>query len=201
MIGVPFTGSTIVALITENWVTLLSRRSDMIRSSTYRLPMLATTVLILAFASAAQAQVKPAMVRDISTAQPVDGYCNSTYDVSLTLEKCQLYVVPPGKRLVVESVSYYIRLGVNGTLNVVSVLWFGYDDCPTCGNFFFNAKAVAIAPVETYSISNYRIYAGSQMTRLYLEENQSFVAQFIFTPGGGTNYPQHFSFSGYLVDK
>lgn len=157
---------------------------------------LAATALLLAVSPESKAQAKPALVRDVSTATPVNGYCQQSAISTPGWAKCALYTVPIGKRLVVEVVSYKIAL--DPTLQVTQLM-FGQDACPGCSNMLFGSNVRQINPIQIFS-TGFRSYAGSEMTRIYLEENASFAAIAYFQ-SGGPNYVQEFNFSGYVVDK
>lgn len=162
---------------------------------TQQLLALAASALLLAASPDSSAQAKPALVRDVSTAQPVNGSCNETAFNTPGFAKCVLYTVPVGKRLVVESVSYKITL--DPTLQVTQLL-FGFDNL-CCTNILFGPQVRAVNPMPAFSPTT-RSYMGSENIRLYLEENGSFSAIAYFQTGGPA-YSQYFNFTGYLVDK
>ena len=102
----------------------------MLRSTLNRLLVCVAAALVALFPSLAAAQVKPALVRAISTAQPVRAHCSKSDISTPGAVKCALYVVPAGKRLVVEAVSYKIVLDVAFQ---VKELLFGRDHVDKAG--------------------------------------------------------------------
>jgi hypothetical protein len=168
----------------------------MLHSTLNRLLACAAAALLPLLPSLAAAQVKPALVRDVSTAQPVRGYCSKSDISTPGVAKCALYVVPAGKRLVVEAVSYKIYL--DSAFQVTELL-FGRDDCTSCSNMLFDTEVREINPTQIFNPSN-RVYVGSESTRLYIEENDTFAVM-LYTQAGSAHYSQQFNFSGYLVDK
>jgi hypothetical protein len=155
----------------------------------------AALLLLLAAAPFSQAQVKPALTRDISTATPVSGYCTASEFDTPGYARCFLYTVPAGKRLVVEMVSY--NLAREPSLQVTQLL-FGKAETFS-SNFLFGPKVLQVTPQSVFN-PTVRAYGGSQAVRLYLEENETLGAIAYFQTGGPA-YEQQFGFVGYIVDK
>lgn len=167
----------------------------MFRATNRELLAAAALLLLLAAAPFSQAQVKPALTRDISTATPVSGYCTASEFDTPGWARCFLYTVPAGKRLVVEMVSY--NLAREPSLQVTQLL-FGKADTLS-SNFVFGPKVLQVTPQSVFS-PTVRAYAGSQSVRLYLEENDTLGAIAYFQTGGPV-YEQQFGFVGYIVEK
>jgi hypothetical protein len=132
---------------------------------------------------------QPVPVVDRSTADPVTGYCQA----GLSQLGCTLFTVPTGKRLVVETVSYFLTISAQ---NQVTRLSFGkkWDDPLSVAPGLF-----AVNPTLQYTEADFKRYAGSQALRFYIDQGQTLNAQ--FGSNGGQNYVQEVSFSGYLVDR
>ena len=132
---------------------------------------------------------QPVPTVDRSSANPVSGYCQA----ALSQLGCVLYTVPTGKRLVVETVSYFLTVSLQ---NQVSRLSYGrrYDDPLSVAPGLY-----AVNPTLQYSDTDIKRYAGSQALRFYVDQGETLNAQFGST--GGQNYLQEVSFSGYLVDR
>ena len=132
---------------------------------------------------------QPVPVVDRSTADPVTGYCQA----GLSQLGCTLFTVPTGKRLVVETVSYFLTISLQ---NQVTRLSFGkkWDDPLSVAPGLF-----AVNPSLQYAEADFKRYAGSQAIRFYIDQGQALNAQ--FGSNGGQNYLQEVSFSGYLVDR
>jgi hypothetical protein len=156
----------------------------------------------LGVAGNATAQVRPAFVRDVdrSTAQPVSGFCNAYAPWEYPgLAKCELYTVPAGKRLVVETVSF--RLVILTGQDVREVV-FGKNNTQS-PRLEFGPGSYAVSP-GTPTADNIlfeKLYSGSQALRFYLEEGEGLAGQDVYTGASVMSYPQSFGFSGYLVDK
>jgi hypothetical protein len=150
----------------------------------------------LALGQPATAQTaKPILTRDVDrgTAQPVNGACSASF--AAAVGTCILYTVPSGKRLVVETVSYNVSIPPGQSLG--SIL-FGLNTALP----YFQLGSPNLYAVSTNPYFNgaTNAYTASQPLRIYLDEGQAFVAGGSVN-GGGNNYEQDFSFSGYLVDK
>jgi hypothetical protein len=155
-----------------------------------------TAVAGLALGQHATAQTtRPILTRDVDrgAAQPVNGACSASFATSVGT--CILYTVPVGKRLVVETVSYSVALAAGQSLG--SIL-FGLNTALP----YFQVGSPNLYGVSTNPYFNgvTTVYSATQPLRIYLDEGQGFTAGGTVN-GGGSNYEQDFSFSGYLVDK
>ncbi len=154
-------------------------------------------LLNLLFSPLVNAQGKAALTRDVDrpTAQPVNGKCETGSIPGSGFGKCALFKVPAAKRLVVETISYIVF--VDSQSRLFQIL-FGQDaGFPTI--FFGLPNTFVIAPMTTFDDGIVHSYGGSQPLVIYIDENQTLDAGFV--TGGGTNFTQSFTFSGYLVDK
>jgi hypothetical protein len=133
---------------------------------------------------------RPVPTVDRSAAQPVTGYCQAGI---LNPTRCTLYTVPSGKRLVVETVSYFMTMELNAQPQRLS---FGkrYDEPLVIAPGLF-----PVTPVLLYTDATVRRYAGSQALRFYLDQGEALGAEFYGS--GPNNYVQEAAFSGYLVDR
>jgi hypothetical protein len=135
--------------------------------------------------------------RDIAWAanHAVNGHCSATNSLDAPTAACVMYTVPAGKRLVVETVTYL--LSTLATSNVFTNLTFGYSQ-----------NGTTPAPENTYNFAVNPVVLpgnglqwayGTLSLRMYLDEHQSLMGSFAFSPATGV--AQEFGFSGYLVDK
>src|SRR5215210_3767873 len=124
---------------------------------------------------------QPIPTYDRSSADPITGYCQA----AVQQLGCTLYTVPSGKRLVVETVSYFLTISLQ---NQVTRLSFGkkYDDPLSVAPGLY-----AVNPSLQYTDSEVRRFAGSQALRFYIDQNQTLNAQ--FGSNGGQNYLQEVS--------
>jgi hypothetical protein len=148
-------------------------------------------VLNVALVTPALAEVKAALTRDVdrATAQPVHSACTTQSQVV----PCTLYTVPAGKRLIVETVSYYVTaFDVNA---IVTEICFGKD----CGvSVSLAQQSYDVAVVQNPRGLDRFSYAATQPLRAYFEEAEVFGALY---SAGHYNSIGTFRFSGYLVDK
>ena len=153
----------------------------------------AVAFLNVAFATPAQAQVKAALTRDVDrpTAQPVNGKCS----LDMGVDKCTLYTVPSGKRLVVEQVAYSVAVRTGGPIYELA---FGLDTPLSTRVSIYNPNSFPVTPALQYDYLNVRTYSGSQALKIYLDENQVLAASVSLAP---QPYVPVFAFTGYLVDK
>ncbi len=138
------------------------------------------------------AQSRAALTRDIDrpAAQPVHGLCQSQYGTP-----CVLYTVPAGKRLVVQTVSYYVLTSDAAAVELIS---FGaYANDLRYANV---DNSYAVTPALTTNAFGPRFlsWAGSQALTAYFEQGEAFAAA-LFSRTGSTT--ERYSFSGYLVDR
>jgi hypothetical protein len=157
-----------------------------------------TAVAGMALGQYATAQTtRPILTRDVDrgAAQPVNGTCTAAYYVNnVGAGKCVLFTVPAGKRLVVETVSYYVN--VDPSLPLLNIV-FGLNT-PSANILPGSPNTYTVSTTPTNNgVSLY--YSASQALHIYIDEAQSLAAA--FQDSGGANYDQTFSFSGYLVDK
>jgi hypothetical protein len=134
---------------------------------------------------------QPVPTVDRSAAQPVTGYCQAAFSQL----GCTLYTVPAGKRLVVETVSYFLTVELQNQITRLSY-----------GKRFDEPMAIApglypVNPVlqSTNATLNSKRYAGSQSLRFHVDQGDTLDAQ--FGSDGGGNYVQQVGFGGYLVDR
>ena len=134
-------------------------------------------------ASAAMAQGKAALVRDIDRpqAQPVAKECHS--DVSST--PCTLYVVPAGKVLRVESVSF-VAAGYDANHRLGTVILYGITP------MYLNPGLPGVVPGSMV------LYNGAQPLSLTLPAGWTLYASATALLG---SFNGNFTFSGYLVDQ
>ena len=151
---------------------------------------------LCAVASSASAQPKPALTRDIDRpgGQPVHGYCVAPSFSGAG--KCTLLTVPPGKRLVVETVSY--QLFVEAGKRIINIAIGDGTDFASFPSLLISDNVYSLTPVFSNDYGIYR-YSTSQPLKFYLEEGRILVA-YVATEGSAV-YSQQFSFSGFLVDK
>lgn len=151
-------------------------------------PALAQKLTVPVDVNVVNPATRPVPTMDRSAAQPVTGYCQS----ALVPGRCTLYTVPAGKRLVVETVAYFMTLDLNAQPKRLS---FGrlYDEPRQISPGLF-----PVAPVLLYTDASVRRYAGSQALRAQFDPGEPFGVEFY---GDGNNYLQEASFSGYLVDR
>ncbi len=156
----------------------------------------AAALFSLNLVTPAEAQVKAALTRDVDrpTAQPVTGACYAASD-GLGNIKCSLYSVPAGKRLVVETVSYKMV-----TASSTSAYFINFGEDAGFANLSFGYPNVFnVTPSFAYEQGGARVYTATQALQMYVDENKTLAAGGV--RGGGANYLNTFSFSGYLVDK
>jgi hypothetical protein len=176
--------------------SLVLLKEDKLKPHTSMIAPAAASVLALScmFVSPAHAQ-KAALTRDIDrpSAQPVNGTCQASTQFGSI--KCNLYTVPAGKRLVVETVSY--RATAPGSSSIGQVL-FGQD--AGYSNLILGLpNTYLISPSLIITDGGIKVYGGTQALVAYIDEGKTLAAGVIVI--GATNYIQDFVFSGYLVDK
>jgi hypothetical protein len=135
--------------------------------------------------------------RDIAWAanHAVNGNCVASNSPDQPRAQCVMYTVPAGKRLVVETVTYAVS--TLATSNDFTNLTFGYTQDginPSFDNIYFLTVKPVVLPGNGYQYANDTI-----PLKMYLEERQSLMGTFTFSPA--TVATQRFAFSGYLVDK
>jgi len=151
-----------------------------------------------AVALPAQAQTKAALTRDVDrpTAQPVNGTCSS-YRVSGSI-KCNLYRVPAGKRLVVETVFYNVSVAPGAS---IYALVYGEDTGSTDLTYLGNPNVFGLAPTPGYNFAGrFQTYTATQPLKLYVDENHFFAAAGAHA-SASNDFLWTFGFSGYVVDK
>jgi hypothetical protein len=110
---------------------------------------------------------------------------------------CVLYTVPAGKRLVVETVSFYVTTPAGSNWGPVA---FGATSSAVNPFFFLQANAVAFTPVQGQSGTGLMQGFSTQMVKMYLAPGQILMGEFEYGSPTNTFYGDYFSFSGYLVD-
>lgn len=111
-------------------------------------------------------------------------------------EGCELYVVPAGKRLVIESVSHYVSTSTAG----VQVHWVVVG--PATGTEellpMVAGSSTFSAPL-TSSSSGLYYYIGTNPARIYVDAGLRVVAWNRLFPNVSSNFAV--SITGYLVDR
>lgn len=125
------------------------------------------TVCGLAVSLPAEAQTRPALVRDIDspTLQPfrLTQFCGSTQGATIT---CQPATVPAGKRLVIEFVGLYADGGNGDPVNSLRLR--------VGGQSFNNGFVIAVKPEDLAPQPNGGAYnaAFNQLVKLYFEQGE-----------------------------
>jgi hypothetical protein len=139
-------------------------------------------------------------VNDITKIQPVSTTCRGT--VSSFTASCDLYTVPAGKRLIVETVNWQIVTLTSATV-VRTIFGQGSQGVP---NVIFGANTVNVPTPRTFSGTfdsgtAFFAYDGTQQVKLYLDEGAilRFSTYMSSTANGG--FGPDASFSGVLVNK
>lgn len=150
----------------------------------------ATAPLVLCACTAcvpglALAQGKAALVRNIDRpqAQPVHGHCSAN--------ACELYTVPPGKRLTITLVSHSATI-VGTQVVLAGVSYYGTQANGSSTAYLF------VEPGTPVSVGGTSIQQRAQLVDMVLDEGavlRAGISRFNGDP------QMTISFSGYLVDK
>lgn len=130
-------------------------------------------------------------IHDAGQPQPVDGTCVVFGSNSFTLS-CALFTVPAGKRLVVETFSYFLNT-FSGDATQIIFGDFAVINCIGCGHIYF------LPPVFAGTQGSVNRFMDTRQTRVYLDENKTFGAQVEFDTSNNSFH--EFTFSGFLVNK
>jgi hypothetical protein len=110
-----------------------------------------------------------------------------------------LYVVPAGKRLVVEHFSSEVGVAADTTVNRF-VLGVAPDPSTPGGTRFAHFLPPNFsAPCDTCSSGQVEVVA-SHAVRMYVEAGEALVVNIVFSAAVGPNAFAFYSVSGYLVD-
>jgi hypothetical protein len=152
------------------------------RSTLLLLPWMLLT-LAGAATDGAMAQTKAAAVRDIDRpqAQPVANECHSTPSST----PCALFVVPAGKVLRVESVSFAV-VGYDASYRLGTVLFYGFTP------MYLNPGPPGVVAGTMV------LYNGAQPLAITLSAGATLYAAATALTG---SFSGNFTFNGYLVDQ
>ena len=110
-----------------------------------------------------------------------------------------LYVVPAGKRLVVEHFSSEVGVAPDTTVNRFSLAVAADPSTPGNVRFSHFLPPNFSAPCDTCSSGQVEIVA-SHAVRMYVEAGEALVVNIVFSAAVGPNAFAFYSVSGYLVD-
>jgi hypothetical protein len=174
-------------------------------------PLTATAALLLLMGGAtgalAQGAIKPveALVVNppsrpvpvapvVASLEPVQTRCLSSS--SQGAHGCELYVVPAGKRLVIESVSHYVSTAATG----VQVHWVVVGSSTSTDELLpMVAGSSTFAAPLTSSGSSINYYIGTHPARIYVDEGRRVVAWTNLSPSASNLFSV--SITGHLVDR